>query len=132
MTEERRVEAYRNFDRTHGPVESRLQDDLAGHICVGLALGTISCLEDAHRWLRSTFLWVRMQQDPAPRPQCSEDEAAEQEEVQTPDEPARELVRAALARLTGPGMLLEDSATGDLTATAASRCDPMPLCPRRS
>jgi ATP-dependent DNA helicase HFM1/MER3 len=46
-------------------LESSLHKNLTEHICSELVLGTLTTIEQALQWLRTTFLWQRMQKNPA-------------------------------------------------------------------
>ncbi|CAZ81545.1 unnamed protein product [Tuber melanosporum] len=46
-------------------VESCLHENLVEHINAEIGLGTITNAESAKRWLRSTFLYVRLKKDPS-------------------------------------------------------------------
>jgi ATP-dependent DNA helicase HFM1/MER3 len=56
---------YENIVAGKDPLESRLQLQLAEHMNAEIGLGTISDVNTARKWLRSTFFYVRCRANPS-------------------------------------------------------------------
>lgn len=64
LTEESKVITYRNIVSGTEVLESFLHCELLEHINAEVGLGTFRDLAGATCWLKSTFLYVRMKQNP--------------------------------------------------------------------
>ena len=49
------------------PIESRFIAHLPDHLCAEVALGTVTTVEEAVKWLSYTYLFVRMRKNPQVR-----------------------------------------------------------------
>lgn len=56
---------YQMLSSGREPVESQLHRNLIGHLNAEIVLGTVRDMETAELWLKSTFMYIRMQQNPA-------------------------------------------------------------------
>ena len=64
MTEMNRVKDFESIVNNSRPVESTLLNNLMEHVNAEIALGTIKSLSDALKWLKTTFLYIRLPQNP--------------------------------------------------------------------
>lgn len=64
LTDERKAETYRNLVAGTEVLESSLHCGLLEHINAEVCLGTLKNIEATIRWLKSTFLYVRIKQNP--------------------------------------------------------------------
>ncbi|ORX35643.1 Sec63 Brl domain-domain-containing protein [Kockovaella imperatae] len=64
MCERSKVNKFRNMLNASTLLESCLHENLTEHINSEIALGTIRNLQSAQEWLKSSFLYVRIQQNP--------------------------------------------------------------------
>lgn len=55
---------YRDLLNSSTTIESCLQDHLIEHINTEIGLRTITCLQEGEEWIRNSFLYVRIQQNP--------------------------------------------------------------------
>lgn len=55
---------YRDLVNSRTTIESCLHDHLTEHINTEIGLRTITCLEEGQEWIRNSFLYVRIQQNP--------------------------------------------------------------------
>ncbi len=60
MTEQAKVAQYEAIANNKEPVESHMSEKVIEHLNVEISLGTVTTLQQALEWLRSTFLFVRM------------------------------------------------------------------------
>ncbi|WP_096390073.1 DEAD/DEAH box helicase [Halopenitus persicus] len=58
------ADRYRRLLREGKPIESRLAEDLPGHLNAEIAMGTIRDLEDVMEWIETTFYFVRARSEP--------------------------------------------------------------------
>ncbi|KAI4710905.1 hypothetical protein J4E89_004495 [Alternaria sp. Ai002NY15] len=65
MTRQAKVRRYEMLVTGQDLIESKLHLNLVDHMNAEIGLGTISDLESARKWLRGTFLYVRLQQNPS-------------------------------------------------------------------
>ncbi|RPA76339.1 putative DEAD/DEAH box DNA helicase [Ascobolus immersus RN42] len=65
MTRSENKAKYEKLVTGHEKLESCLHLNMIEHLNAEISLGTITSLESAKRWLKSTFLWVRLRQNPA-------------------------------------------------------------------
>ena len=65
MTENKKVVSYENLVSGTEVLESYLHCSLLEHINAEIGLGTIKMVSEAARWLKSTFLYVRIKKNPA-------------------------------------------------------------------
>lgn len=65
MTRQTKVRRYETLATGEEVMESKLHLNLIEHMNAEIGLGTIQDLDSARRWLTSTFLYVRLQQNPA-------------------------------------------------------------------
>ena len=63
ITKPSKVEKYERLAHGQELLESHLHKNLIEHLNAEVALGTIRSVEDAKRWLTSTFLYVRLQRN---------------------------------------------------------------------
>ncbi|CAN9315184.1 unnamed protein product [Alternaria alternata] len=64
MTRQAKVRRYEKLVTGQDLIESKLHLNLVDHMNAEIGLGTISDLQSARKWLRGTFLYVRLQQNP--------------------------------------------------------------------
>jgi ATP-dependent DNA helicase HFM1/MER3 len=64
MTEAKNVKKYEDIVSNSKAIESSLMDNLAEHLNAEIALEFISNTDDVIRWLRSTYLYIRVQKNP--------------------------------------------------------------------
>lgn len=64
MTRQAKVRRYEKLVTGQDLIESKLHLNLVDHMNAEIGLGTISDLLSARKWLRGTFLYVRLQQNP--------------------------------------------------------------------
>jgi ATP-dependent DNA helicase HFM1/MER3 len=64
MTRQAKVRRYEMLVTGQDVIESKLHLNLVDHMNAEIGLGTISDLVSARKWLRGTFLYVRLQQNP--------------------------------------------------------------------
>ena len=64
LTREEKVEKYQKMVSGQQLLESTLHRNLIEHLNAEIGLGTISDIASARRWLSSTFLYVRLGQNP--------------------------------------------------------------------
>jgi len=64
MTEKDKVGKYENIVNHSTPIESVLHKHLREHLNAEIALGTISSKSGVIHWLRSTFFYIRLPQNP--------------------------------------------------------------------
>ena len=64
MTEKENVKKYEKIVHNSNPIESSLLTNLIEHLNAEIALGFITDEEDVMRWIRSTFLYIRIQKNP--------------------------------------------------------------------
>lgn len=64
LTKDERVDHYKRLVSGHEPLESSLHLNLIDHLNAEIGLGTVKDLDSAKRWLASTFLYVRLNQNP--------------------------------------------------------------------
>ncbi|KAL1801518.1 hypothetical protein ACET3X_001860 [Alternaria dauci] len=64
MTRQTKVRRYEKLVTGKELIESKLHLNLVDHMNAEIGLGTISDLQSARKWLRGTFLYVRLQQNP--------------------------------------------------------------------
>ena len=64
MTESKKVKQYELIANSSRPVESALLSNLIEHVNAEIALGTIHSLDDALKWLKTTFFYIRVPQNP--------------------------------------------------------------------
>ncbi|KAI4950056.1 hypothetical protein J4E91_004712 [Alternaria rosae] len=64
MTRQAKVRRYEMLVTGRDLIESKLHLNLVDHMNAEIGLGTISDLESARKWLKGTFLYVRLQQNP--------------------------------------------------------------------
>ncbi|KAJ9105338.1 hypothetical protein QFC21_001707 [Naganishia friedmannii] len=55
---------YRDLVNSRTTIESCLHEHLTEHINTEIGLRTITCLEEGQEWIRNSFLYVRIQQNP--------------------------------------------------------------------
>jgi ATP-dependent DNA helicase HFM1/MER3 len=65
MTRQTKVRRYETLATGQEILESKLHLNLIDHMNAEIGLGTIRDLESARKWLTGTFLYVRLQQNPA-------------------------------------------------------------------
>jgi ATP-dependent DNA helicase HFM1/MER3 len=65
MTRQTKVRRYETLVTGEEILESRLHLNLIDHMNAEIGLGTIRDLDSARKWLTGTFLYVRLQQNPA-------------------------------------------------------------------
>ncbi|EUC36769.1 hypothetical protein COCCADRAFT_2243 [Bipolaris zeicola 26-R-13] len=65
MTRQTKVRRYEKMVTGEELIESKLHLNLIDHMNAEIGLGTIYDLPSARRWLKGTFLFVRLQQNPA-------------------------------------------------------------------
>lgn len=65
MTRQNKVRRYETLVTGEEVLESKLHLNLIDHMNAEIGLGTIRDLKSARRWLIGTFLYVRLQQNPA-------------------------------------------------------------------
>lgn len=65
MTDDSKVSKYEAIANNQEPVESHMSEKVIEHLNVEISLGTVTSMESALEWLRSTFLFVRLT-SPAP------------------------------------------------------------------
>jgi ATP-dependent DNA helicase HFM1/MER3 len=63
MTEAPEVTKYENVIKCAKPIESSLMENLGEHLNAEIALGFISNITDVFRWLRSTYLYIRVREN---------------------------------------------------------------------
>ena len=64
MTEANKSKQYEMIANNSRPVESVLLSNLIEHVNAEIALGTIHSLDDALKWLKTTFFYIRVPQNP--------------------------------------------------------------------
>ncbi|CAN9106698.1 unnamed protein product [Alternaria alternata] len=64
MTRQAKVRRYEKLVTGQDLIESKLHLNLVDHMNAEIRLGTINDLQSARKWLRGTFLYVRLQQNP--------------------------------------------------------------------
>lgn len=64
MTDPANREKYENLCRGMRPIESCLYENLTEHLNAEIAVGSIRHIEEAVAWLKSTYLYIRMQVNP--------------------------------------------------------------------
>ncbi|KAF1911341.1 nucleotide-sugar transporter-domain-containing protein [Ampelomyces quisqualis] len=64
MTRQAKVKRYEAMVTGQEPLESKLHSNLVDHMNAEIGLGTIGDLVSARKWLKGTFLYVRLQQNP--------------------------------------------------------------------
>lgn len=64
MTSQNAVDQYRNIVSNNQPIESVLHRSLGEYLNSEIAIGTLSNLEDAHEWIKTTFLFQRLCKNP--------------------------------------------------------------------
>ena len=64
MTDPANKEKYENLCGGMRPIESCLYENLTEHLNAEIAIGSIRSIEEAVAWLKSTYLYVRMQVNP--------------------------------------------------------------------
>ena len=64
MTEKSNENRYQRLMTNQTPIESCLMGNLAEHLNAEIALGFIQDKRDVIRWLRSTYLFIRVQENP--------------------------------------------------------------------
>lgn len=65
LTDDTRKDFYQGLVEGRNPIESHLHHSLIEHVNAEIFLGTISNLSSAVHWIKSTFLFVRAQLNPA-------------------------------------------------------------------
>lgn len=65
MTRQTKVRRYETLVTGEEILESKLHRNLIEHVNAEIVLGTIRDLDSARKWLTGTFLYVRLQQNPA-------------------------------------------------------------------
>ena len=109
-------------------VESRLHETLPEFLNAEVAMRVVTSVAQAHRWLQSTFLWVRALQNPAHYGlQVAGGANAQQAVAQAA---SQRFLDAALARLEAQGLLQVQRATGDIAPLAPGECG-LPNCVSR-
>ena len=86
------------------PLESCLHKSLIEHLNSEVALGTITSVDTALRWLQSTFLYVRASLNP--RYYGVEDD-------DLPDRRLEELIKESVATLAADGLITDETGAGD-------------------
>lgn len=61
---EKKQGKYRDLINSSTTIESCLHDHLIEHINTEIGLRTITCLQEGEEWIRNSFLYVRIQQNP--------------------------------------------------------------------
>jgi hypothetical protein len=150
MTQAQHVLRYQGLASGHEPVESRLHRCLAEFVNAEVAMRSVTSWAQAQAWLRSTFFWTRLFQNPGsyglhdvPLWQQQQQGQAAQAQgaaaaAHVREQLAREAVhtylKAALDRLEGAGLLRIDRASGAIEpldpGTCAPDSQPVPLCER--
>jgi ATP-dependent DNA helicase HFM1/MER3 len=64
MTAQNKKQKYENMDSGKEMVESSLHENLVEHMNAEIGLSTITSMETAKSWLKSTFLYIRLQKNP--------------------------------------------------------------------
>lgn len=64
MTAQNKKQKYENMDAGKEMVESSLHENLVEHMNAEIGLSTITSMETAKSWLKSTFLYIRLQKNP--------------------------------------------------------------------
>ena len=121
MTQTPHVARYQNLTAGHQLVESRLHATLAEFLNAEVAMRVVTTLDQARMWLRSTFYWVRVLQNPAfynvQAPQMS---AAQREQLV--HNAAHVHLNTALAKLDQHGLLRVDQQSGSITPLDPGTC----------
>lgn len=110
-----------------------LHKTLVEHINSEIATKTIKKVSDAYRWLRGTFLYVRIKQNPQHYSDVVDNGLDDDTEdgddtysadgrdrtvVQRPETRLEELVSSAIEKLKKEGLVEEDDTNGTLTSTS--------------
>ncbi|KAJ9120862.1 hypothetical protein QFC22_002797 [Naganishia vaughanmartiniae] len=64
LCSENNEDRYRDLVNSRTTIESCLHEHLTEHINTEIGLRTITCLEEGQEWIRNSFLYVRIQQNP--------------------------------------------------------------------
>ncbi|OCF57177.1 hypothetical protein L486_04632 [Kwoniella mangroviensis CBS 10435] len=111
ICEQSKVKKYESMLYSSTLLESTLHLNLKEHLNSEIALGTIDSLATAQAWLKKSFLYIRLQQNPSYYSATLENEMAKSED-DTWDEYATHYLQEAISRLVHAGFV-EQTAKAD-------------------
>lgn len=125
MTQAQHAARYRGLAGGHSQLESRLHGTLPEFLNAEVAMRVVTTVAQAHRWFQSTFLWVRLLQNPAHYGLAAVAGGGPQAWQALAGAALTRFLDGALARLEAQGLLQVQRATGAIVPLAPSECAPV-------